>query len=380
MRLRVRGPAGQSAITLLPDCTVGYLQRRITEITSIAKPDIKFGYPPKPLSLDSHEDTARLSEIGIKLDGEQLIVSQKVGTPETADNYHEKTKYPESANGKANPRHYNISPTRSTAINGQSSFSFADVGVAPPHPPLSKPKPAAGSHKPNAPLSLSRKPTTMATEPPEIPLPTHSSTLTLRIMPDDNSCLFRAFGSAFFGAMDNMQELRSVIAQTIQSQPDKYPAVVLEKSQDDYCRWIQSENSWGGFIELDILSKYFNIEICSIDVQTLRVDRFNEGSSQRCILVYSGIHYDVIARSPSDPPFKSSYAPPEFDVKIFEASEEVVLEAAVGLCQGLQARHYFTDTAAFEIACNICGHLCVGEKGATEHAKATGHYDFGEAA
>lgn len=177
-----------------------------------------------------------------------------------------------------------------------------------------------------------------------------------------------------------MQELRLVIAHTIQSQPVKYPAVVLERNPDDYCRWIQSPDSWGGFIELDILSNYFDVEICSIDVQTLRVDRFSEGSSQRCILVYSGIHYDVIARSPSDPPHDKAYAPPDFDVKLFDSREEVVLEAAVQLCSILQGQHYFTDTAKFTIKCNVCGHACIGEKGATEHATATGHHDFGEAA
>ncbi|KAL8797541.1 MAG: hypothetical protein Q9195_000358 [Heterodermia aff. obscurata] len=378
MHLRVRGPAGQSVITLDSDSTVGDLRTRIIETTSIERPDIKIGYPPRPLSLEGYGDILPLSDLDIQLNGEQLIVSQTVGTNVNIDNHHQKTKAsgPKSAPENSKP---NSQPsTEPSIINNQSSFSFADVGTAPPYapPPITN----SVARKPSTPLSLTRKPATMATEPPEVPLPSHSSTMTLRIMPDDNSCLFRAFGSAFFGAMDNMQELRSIIAQTIQSQPDKYPAVVLDKKPDDYCRWIQTEDAWGGFIELEILSKYFAIEICSIDVQTLRVDRFNEGSSQRCILVYSGIHYDVIARSPSDPPFKSSYAPPEFDVKIFEASEEVVLEAAVELCKVLQGRHYFTDTAAFEINCNVCGHLCIGEKGATEHAKATGHYDFGEAA
>lgn len=379
MRLRVRGPAGQSVIVLDSNNTIGDLRKRITETTSIVRPDIKLGYPPKPLLLDSCDDSVPLSDFHTQLDGEQLIVSQNLGLAVVANKGHEKPEASESQTGKASSSQYMQSSTRpAVTTNGQPSFSFADVGVA---PPSSKPNNSASKPpKPNTPLSLTRKPSAMATEPPEVPLPTHNSTLTLRIMPDDNSCLFRAFGSAFFGAMDNMQELRSVIAQTIQSQPDKYPAVVLEKNPDDYCRWIQTENSWGGFIELDILSKYFGIEICSVDVQTLRIDRFNEGAPQRCILVYSGIHYDVIARSPSDPPFKSSYAPPEFDVKIFEADEEIVLEAAVELCKVLQGRHYFTDTASFEINCNVCGHLCVGEKGATEHAKATGHYDFGEAA
>ena len=378
MHLRVRGPDGQSVITFDSDSTVGDLRSRIIESTSIERPDIKIGYPPRPLSLEAYGDILRLSDLGIQLDREQLIVSQSVGKNINIDNDHEKTKAsaPKSVQGISS--HSSQPSTEPANIDSQPSFSFAGVGIAPPYPPPPTTNPLV--RKPSTPLSLTRKPTTMATEPPEVPLPSHNSTMTLRIMPDDNSCLFRAFGSAFFGAMDNMQELRSIIAQTIQSQPDKYSAVVLEKNPDDYCRWIQTEDAWGGFIELEILSRYFAIEICSIDVQTLRVDRFNEGSSQRCILVYSGIHYDVIARSPSDPPFKSSYAPPEFDVKVFEASEDVVLEAAVDLCKILQGRHYFTDTAAFEINCNVCGHLCRGEKGATEHAQATGHYDFGEAA
>ena len=376
MHLRVRGPAGQSVITLDSDSTVGDLRTRIIETTSIERPDIKIGYPPRPLSLETYGDILRLSDLDIQLNGEQLIVSQAVSTNINLDNDHEKTEASGPKNAQENPRQHSQPLTERSNIDRESSFSFAGVGTAPPYAP----PPTTVARKPSTPFSLTRKPATMATEPPEVPLPSHSSTMTLRIMPDDNSCLFRAFGSALFGALDNMQELRSIIAQTIQSQPDKYPAVVLEKNPDDYCRWIQTEDAWGGFIELEILSKYFAIEICSIDVQTLRVDRFNEGSPQRCILVYSGIHYDVIARSPSDPPFKNSYAPPEFDVKVFEATEEVVLEAAVELCKVLQGRHYFTDTAAFEINCNVCGHLCVGEKGATEHAKATGHYDFGEAA
>lgn len=92
------------------------------------------------------------------------------------------------------------------------------------------------------------------------------------------------------------------------------------------------------------------------------------------------IHYDAIALSPSDAPHESAYAPPEFDTKIFDVHDVVVLEGAVELCRVLQGRHYFTDTAAFSVRCNVCGKLSVGEKGATEHAAATGHYDFGEAA
>ena len=377
MRIRIRGPGGQSIITLEETASTGDLHLWISETTSISNFDIKYGYPPKALDLDAYPSTMKLTEIGVKLDGEQLIVSQRVGasTPSKSNTPQELAKPAVPKDDKSTIT--SASSSRSSQMSTPSSFSFIGVGEAPPASTSSKPEllPKPAGTQPR--LALARKPA--PTEPPELDLPSHESTLLLRIMPDDNSCLFRAFGSAFFGQMDNMTELRSIIAQNIQANPDVYPQVVLEQKPDDYCRWIQTEDAWGGAIELDILSKHFDIEICSIDVQTLRVDRFNEGRPSRCILVYSGIHYDVIALTPSDHPYNSVFANPDFDTKIFEADDQLVLEKAVELCRILQERHYFTDTARFSIRCNVCGTNCVGEKGATEHAKQTGHYDFGEA-
>lgn len=91
----------------------------------------------------------------------------------------------------------------------------------------------------------------------------------MRVMPDDNSCLFRAFAAAVLPGDDlSMLELRSLVASQIQEEPDVYTKVVLDnRTPDDYCRWIQTEDAWGGAIELAILSKHFKIEVCSIDVQ-----------------------------------------------------------------------------------------------------------------
>jgi len=94
----------------------------------------------------------------------------------------------------------------------------------------------------------------------------------LRVMPDDNSCLFRAFGTAFLPGDDqSMLELRAIVAGAIQAEPETYSKVVLEQNPDDYCRWIQDHDSWGGAIEMGILSKYFDIEICSIDVKVCQL-------------------------------------------------------------------------------------------------------------
>ena len=366
MRIRVRGPEGQSTVAISDTATVGDLLSQLSKVTSIDRLEIKYGYPPQPLPLDEFEASVKLSDTGIHIDGEQLIVS-KAGDDVDQLASQAIAPPPDSSRQDREPQ-LNKATDPLTPEPRSSSISFAGLGAPPPQ------KPAQESQNP---LSLQRK--TPSTDPPELALASHAATLTLRIMPDDNSCLFRAFGTAFLPDTDNMTELRAIVAHNIQTHPEIYSAVVLEKDPDDYCRWIQSPDAWGGAIELNILSRHFELEICSIDVQTCRVDRFNEGRDQRCILVYSGIHYDTIALSPADPPYDRAYAPPEFDTKVFDAADEAVLEKAVELCRVLQERHYFTDTAKFSVRCNVCKRTFRGEKGATEHAKRTGHYDFGEA-
>jgi ubiquitin thioesterase OTU1 len=71
---------------------------------------------------------------------------------------------------------------------------------------------------------------------------------------------------------------------------------------DQYISTIQKPSTWGGAIELTTLAVHFKTEITSIDVETGRVDRFTPppgGSGMRCILIYSGIHYDAASLAPS---------------------------------------------------------------------------------
>lgn len=326
MRLRVRGPSGQSTVTLAESATVSDLRDQIAEKTGLTSYDVKYGYPDlTPLHLDRYQPGQPISDIGVNLHGEQLIVA-------------------------------------------------AGASAAPPNETtLNQPAPAVQQP------SMPPKPEKSADDPPEIASPEHDGTFVLRVMPDDNSCLFRAVGAAVMGDMDTMVELRSIIAGAIQANPAEYTAVVLGKKPDKYCQWIQNEDSWGGAIELKILSEYFNIEICSIDVQTLHMFQFNEGAPTRCIVVYSGIHYDVLALSPSDPPYTHAASFAHNDTKIFDAADPVVLDKAKELCRVLQSKHYYTDTSRFSVRCNTCGGTFAGEKGAAKHASETGHYDFGEA-
>jgi len=61
-------------------------------------------------------------------------------------------------------------------------------------------------------------------------------------------------------------ELRQVVAQFILSDPDTYNEATLGKNVNDYVNWILKPTSWGGAIELSILSKYYESEIVAYDV------------------------------------------------------------------------------------------------------------------
>lgn len=82
-----------------------------------------------------------------------------------------------------------------------------------------------------------------------------------------------------------------------------------------YIETISKPSSWGGAIELSILARRYNIEVASIDVETGRIDKFSpaesHGDLNRCLVVYSGIHYDAVSFSPMED------APDEWHQKLF---------------------------------------------------------------
>ncbi len=89
---------------------------------------------------------------------------------------------------------------------------------------------------------------------------------------------------------DFLDRLRSI---TLHRESRRPPA--------DYISTILKPATWGGAIELGILAAHYKTEICSIDVETGRVDHFPagpHGSGMRCILIYSGIHYDAATLAP----------------------------------------------------------------------------------
>lgn len=354
MRLRIRGPNGAAQITIDDNATWADLKEEIGQKSGVPDFDLKYGYPPKAFNTEAIDGEVKLSDLDVKLDGEQVTVVPLNIQADLANPLAHSSAPPPPNAAMSLPPQQNRAPTTHRAGD------LPDQQLS-----LNRSKQKAGDIDSN---------------PPEIPVPNLDGVMVLRVMPDDNSCLFRALSSAVLGSeTDGMVELRSVVAQTIQAQPEIYSEAVLEKEPTDYCKWITREDSWGGGIELSILSQHFDIEICSINVQDVRIDRFNEGRPTRCILVYSGIHYDVCAVTPF------AGAEPEFDRKVFDVvkmgdgeTDGGALEAARELCRVLQGRHYFTDTHRFDVKCGACGQAGKGEKWAVQHAKATGHTDFTE--
>ncbi len=137
--------------------------------------------------------------------------------------------------------------------------------------------------------------------------------------------------------------------------------------------WIRQANSWGGAIELAIFSEYYQtgttfhydfvliVEIVSVDVSTCRMDRFGEGKYKQVVFVlYSGIHYDALALSPS------LGASQEFDQTSFDITDPCLpeyFEAAVKLAGEWKKQHKFTDLSNFTLKCAICSKVCLSFQG-----------------
>ncbi|EME32545.1 4-hydroxybenzoyl-CoA thioesterase [Galdieria sulphuraria] len=193
-----------------------------------------------------------------------------------------------------------------------------------------------------------------------------------RKVPDDNSCLFHAICYVFRSG--SVAQLRHIISETVRLNPDLYTEAFLGKSNHEYSRWILLPETWGGAIELSILSKYFQTEISVFDIQTLRLDRYGEAENyeERVFLLYDGIHYDPIARA-----FLG--ASREYDVTVFKIWDNEALVGAKSVAEEANKNRQYTDLASFTLMCRNCGAKLKGETSAVEHAKQTGHTNFTEA-
>ena len=195
-----------------------------------------------------------------------------------------------------------------------------------------------------------------------------------QVVPANNSCLFTSVHFVMERQLDlNVAtQMRELIAGVVMSDPVTYTDAFLDKSNEDYCKWIQNSESWGGAIEVAILSNYYGIEIAVVDTQNTRVNRFGEDKNykERVFLIYDGIHYDPLMMESPDPTL-----PP---ITKFSTSNQEVLSMALELAAEAKASRQFTDVHKFSLRCITCNKALTGQTEAQEHAKLTGHINFGE--
>ncbi|ODN93401.1 hypothetical protein L198_05265 [Cryptococcus wingfieldii CBS 7118] len=198
--------------------------------------------------------------------------------------------------------------------------------------------------------------------------------LQLRVVPDDNSCLFSATAVVFEGGIDAAQRLRTVVAEAIRADPETYSQVMLGMPRDEYIRRILKPETWGGAIELSIFAKQ---RVASTTSSAILIPSL----ATRLKLLHSmslpvdatglartntTLDYDAITLSPLP------VSPPDFHTSVFPSVDQTILLTADNLVAQLRARHYYTDTSNFDLRCGVCKQGLKGEKGATEHAKKTG--------
>ncbi|PBK78278.1 OTU-domain-containing protein [Armillaria solidipes] len=331
--VRLRHPKGTSTISVPFDdesYTVQDLQQEIRKLTDIlpSRQILKHGYPPQSLTLIGE---LPVSSLGLTR-GDQLIVNEEPGhAPD-----------PPRSSPPANPAFRQAPAARTSSI---------------PAIPASSPAAANSSEH----------------------VPAEGGYLIHRVVPDDNSCLFSSVALIFEQDIAKAPKMRQIVAEGIRADGETYNEAILGRPPADYISTILKPATWGGAIELGILAAHYKTEICSIDVETGRVDHFPagpHGSGMRCILIYSGIHYDAATLAPM------LEAPNEWHQTVFPVSNaddsDSILVAAKKLTDSLRSKKAFTNTSTFDLKCEQCGQGLKGEKGARVHAEETGHVRFGE--
>ncbi|EZA54790.1 hypothetical protein DMN91_006677 [Ooceraea biroi] len=199
--------------------------------------------------------------------------------------------------------------------------------------------------------------------------------LMRKVVPADNSCLFTSVGYVLNGKVDTTcaSFMREIIANAVAADPEEYSDAFLGRPNSEYCKWILKSDSWGGAIELSILSKFYGLEIAVIDSINAIINRFGEDQhyAQRVFLIFDGIHYDPLYLEPLDGGSIQTIFPTE--------DEKILLEAAQLAKEARSSRQY-TDVQKFTLICNDCKIRLNGQMAAQQHAKDTGHMNFGEIA
>jgi ubiquitin thioesterase OTU1 len=192
-----------------------------------------------------------------------------------------------------------------------------------------------------------------------------------REMPADNSCLFHAIAYALENDKDKATYLRHVVAEYIFFNQDKYKPPLIEMPASQYSEWILKNTSWGGSIELEILSNHYAVQICVVDVGNLNMQIFGQDKdyAARIYLLFYGDHYDLLVRNITDEEELMK------DSCIFHEKDRYAYEGAIWVATNLNSQNEFKDNGS-PMDCKLCGKNLKGRQEVMEHVYQTGHRDI----
>ena len=140
-------------------------------------------------------------------------------------------------------------------------------------------------------------------------------------------------------------------------------------------------DTWGGEVEIDILSKHFKKQVAVVDIQTNNIYVYGEDNpmyQERIYLLYDGIHYDalIMRRSDADEdsfPTNDNCNVHDVDIdndsviiRVFSASDSSIYNKSKVLAAELRERTQYVDVSGFTLRCLVCGQGLIGQKDATE--------------
>lgn len=343
--VKLKSKKGQFIVKdLSNNTTVADLKERIAQMTQIkeAQLHILIGFPPRPLEL-TPKNTLQASGI---CSGETLICEEK---PESESVAVVMEPTPSIEDDEALARRLQAEEEeqqlRQVVAAATASGDIDASEILPPGVDL----------------------------PPPGSMGNFNGILLKKVVPADNSCLFTSIRFVLNGKVDNegSEMMRHIIAQEVATNPQEYNDAVLGKSNAEYCAWIQKPDSWGGAIEVAILSSYYGIEIDVVDIQNAIINRFGEDKNYglRVFLLFDGIHYDPLYMETDGAGAPATIFPVE-EMGVYQQAEQLAKEA--------KSSRQFTNVDKFSLRCLQCDVMLVGQLQATQHAKATGHTNFGE--
>ena len=189
-----------------------------------------------------------------------------------------------------------------------------------------------------------------------------------KTIPADNSCLFNSINFAINQSIGEPEIIRGIISSEILNNPIDYNEAILERPIEDYCDWILRGDSWGGGIEISILSKYFNVIIAVVDIQNITFEYFGDGFTEIIYLLYNNVHYDVFYKEDINGKITG----------LFDVNDEKSKNEIMEICKELKKHQKYLDIQIFSVKCMQCNFLMKGQNDVIEHTKKTGHTNFSQ--